>query len=229
MFNYNKGTTIMDIQFETRSFYPDELIFLKTLKTQKEKASKGNIKFYHFIISGLLGACFTYITTIIPDSFWTFLFGTIAVLSFSFVAFIPYEIYKMKRKHNKFIQQLKSTIDKGTVDTCIIKTKRIAVAPEYEDESDLYIVELNNDEVLYLWDTEYNLNKIFPCLDFEIYEDQFFKLTGRQVYPLSDKIQPVAIKKKAKRNFIEQYGSVGNLETENISFDELLEKYNNCT
>ena len=80
-----------------------------------------------------------------------------------------------------------------------------------------------------MWDTEYNLNKIFPCLDFEIYEDQFFKLTGRQVYPLSDKIQPVAIKKKAKWNFIEQYGSVGNLETENISFDELLEKYNNCT
>ena len=89
----------MDIPFKTRPFYPDELRLLKTLRTQKEKEGGGRIKFYHFVIAGLLGAGCTYIAATLPDSFWTFLFGTIAVFSFALIVFTPYEIYKMKRKH----------------------------------------------------------------------------------------------------------------------------------
>lgn len=218
----------MNITYKTRNFYPDELRVLKSLKTQKEKEISSKIKVYHFLIAGLLGAGLTYVTTIIPDSFWTFLFGTIAVFAFGFIVFMPYEIYKLKKRHKLFLRQLGSTIEKGTVETCLINTKRIAIAPEYEDENDLYIVELNDNEVLYLWDTEYNLNKKFPSLDFEIYENSFFKLIGRQIYPLSEKIQPVKIDKKAKWNFMKQYGASGHLETEKINFDDLLTKYNNC-
>ncbi|MBW8362591.1 MAG: hypothetical protein K0M56_10455 [Kaistella sp.] len=218
----------MDITYKTRNFYPDELRLLKTLKTQKGKEVSRKIRVYHIFISGLLGAGFSYIAIIIPNSFWTFLFGTIAVLAFSFIIFMPYEIYKIKRKHKDFLQQLTSLIDKGTVDTCQIKTKRIAVAPEYEDESNLYIVELNNNEVLYLWDTEYNLSKKFPCSDFEIYEDNYFKLLGKQVYSLSEKIHPIKIDRKAKWNFMKRYGAPGHLETEKINLDELIEKYNTC-
>ncbi|WP_194778675.1 hypothetical protein, partial [Pararhodonellum marinum] len=218
----------MNITYKTRNFYPDELRILKSLKTQKEKETSSKIKVYHFLIAGLLGAGLTYVTTIIPDSFWTFLLGTIAVFAFGFIVFMPYKIYKLKKRHKLFLRQLSSTIEKGTVETCLINTKRIAIAPEYEDESDLYIVALNNNEVLYLWDTEYNLNKKFPCLDFEIYEISFFKLIGRQIYPLSEKIHPVKIDKKAKWNFMKQYGASGHLETEKINFDNLLTKYNNC-
>jgi hypothetical protein len=216
----------MNIAFKTRNFYPDELRILKTLKTQKEKETSSKIKYYHFLIAGLIGASFTYVTAIIPDSFWTFLFGTISVFAFAFIVFMPYEIYKQKNRHKLFSRQLSTTLEKGTVDTCVVNTKRIAIAPEYEDENDLYIIELNDNEVLYLWDTEYNLNKKFPCLDFEIYEDSFFKLIGRQIYPLSEKIQPEKIDKKAKWNFIKTYGASGHLETEKINFDELLQKYN---
>ena len=218
----------MNIAYSTRNFHPDELRILKTLKTQKEKETSSKFKFYHFLIAGILGAGLTYITTIIPDSFWTFLFGTIAVFAFSFIVFGPYEIYKQKNRHKLLLRQLSSALEKGTVDTCLVHTKRIAIAPEYEDESDLYIVELNDNEVLYLWDTEYNLNKKFPCLDFEIYENSFFKLIGRQIYPLSEKLKPVQIDKKAKWNFMKTYGASGHLEIEKINFDELLQKYNNC-
>lgn len=218
----------MNITYKTRNFYPDELRLLKTLKTQKEKETRVKIKLYHFVVAGILGTGLTYGATIIPDSFWTFLFGTIAVFTFAFIVFTPYEIYKQRNRHKVFLRQLNTTIEKATVDTCLINTKRIALAPEYEDESDLYIVELNDNEVLYLWDTEYNLNKKFPCLDFEIYEDSFFKLIGRQIYPLNEKVMPLKIDKKAKWNFMKQYGSFGHLETETINFDELLEKFNNC-
>jgi hypothetical protein len=218
----------MSITYKTRNFHPDELRLLKTLKTQKEKETISKIKFYHFIIAGLLGAGLTYVVTTIPDSFWTFLFGTIAVFAFAFIVFTPYEIYKQKNRHKLFLRQLSETIERDMVETCLVNTKRIAIAPEYEDESDLYIVELNDNEVLYLWDSEYNLNKKFPCLDFEIYEDNFFKLIGRQIYPLSEKIQPVQIDKKRKWNYMKQYGASGHLEIEKIDFDELLTKYNNC-
>jgi hypothetical protein len=218
----------MNINYKTRNLYPKELRLLKTLKTQKEKETTSRIKFYHFLIAGLVGTGLIYITSIIPDSFWTFLFGTIAVFAFAFIIFMPYEIYKMKRLHRDFLKELTSLIDNGTVDTCQIKAKRIAIAEEYEDENDLYIIELNESEVLYLWDTEYNLNKKFPCSDFEIYNEDFFKLLGRQVYPLGDKIQALKIDKKTKWNYMKKNGAAGHLEIEKISFDELLEKYNNC-
>ena len=218
----------MNISYRSRSLYPVELRLLKTLKAQKEKETSSPIKFLHYFFALLIGACLTYVTTIIPDSFWTFLLGTIAILSFAFIVFMPYEIYKKKNRHKLLLQQLMTTILKGTVETCLVNAKRIAIAPEFEDESDLYIVEIYDNEVLYLWDSEYNLNKKFPCLDFEIYEDSFFKLIGRQVYSLSEKIQPVKIDNKAKWNFMKKYGVARHLELEKTNFDELIQKYNNC-
>ncbi|MBL7739272.1 MAG: hypothetical protein JNK14_08625 [Chitinophagaceae bacterium] len=218
----------MDILFKTRPFYPDELRLLKTLKTQREKESGGKIKFYHFVIAGFSGAGFTYLAALLPDSFWTFLFGTLAVFAFAFLVFTPYEIYKMRRKSKDFLQRLNATIDKGTVDTYLINTKRIAVAKEYEDEGDLFLIDYDNDKVLYLWDYDYNLRKKFPCLDFEIYEDNFFKLFGRQVYPLSDRIKPLTIDRKAKWSYMSKIGTPGHLQIDNTNFDKLVEEYNNC-
>jgi hypothetical protein len=218
----------MDLPFKSRHFYPDELRILKALKTQKEKEGGSKIKFHHFAIAGLLAAGFTYIATILPDSFWTFLFGTLAVFLFAFIIFTPYEIYKMRRKGKEFLQRLNATISKGTVDTWLINAKRIAVANEYEDEGDLYIIEFDTDKILYIWDYDYNLHKKFPCLDFELYEDNFFKLFGRQVYPISDRIKPLTIDKKAKWNYMSKIGAPGHLQTDNINFDKLVDEYNNC-
>jgi hypothetical protein len=218
----------MKFQTKTRQFYTDELKILNSLLTKTKKEAKSKIKFYHFLFAGLLGASFVYITSIIPDSFWTFLLGTIAVFCFAFIVFVLYEIYKDIKRRRVFIDTLQNYIDKQTIDTYKINALRIAIAPEFEDESDLYILELEKNKVLYLWDTEYNLKKKFPCLTFEIYEDKFFKLVGRQIYPLSEKIEPIKIDKKAKWNYMKKYGVWEHLETENIGFDELIEKYNNC-
>jgi hypothetical protein len=86
----------MDIVFKTRQFYPEELRLLKTLRSQKVK--EGDIKFrvHYLLIAGILGVGFTYITTLIPDSFWTFIFGTLAVVSFSFIFLVPYSVYTMR-------------------------------------------------------------------------------------------------------------------------------------
>lgn len=216
----------MDILFKTRHFYPDEQKLLKILKTQKEKEGRGKIKYYHFLIAGFLGAGFTYLASLTKGSFWVFPFGVLAVFAFAFIVFMPYEMYKAQKKNKLFLQQLNAYIDRGTVDTCLINAKRIAVAKEYEDEGDLFIIEYDTDRILYLWDYDYNLQKKFPCLDFEIYEDNFFKLAGRQVYPLSDRINPLTIDKKAKWNYISKAGAPEHLETCNVNFDKLTGEYN---
>jgi hypothetical protein len=92
----------MNIAYKTRNFYPDELRVLKTLKTRNEKKTGSKIKFCHFLVAGLSGAGLTYVASIIPDGFWTFLLGTTAVFAFAFVLFVPYEIFKQKNRHKLF-------------------------------------------------------------------------------------------------------------------------------
>ncbi|TXD80774.1 hypothetical protein ESY86_20050 [Subsaximicrobium wynnwilliamsii] len=218
----------MNIKYKPRNLNSNELRILRYLKTKTEKNERGKIKFYHFLIAGLLGVCLIYITSIIPDSFWTLILGTLAVFSFAFIVFTPYEIYKAKKQHKEFLNLLNSLIEKGTVETCQIESTKIAIAPEYEDENDMYIIKLNENEVLYIWDTEYKLNRNFPSLKFEIYGIDFFKITGKQINPLSEKILPLKIDRKAKWNFMKQYGIYGHLEIEKSNFEKLILKYKNC-
>ena len=216
----------MNIPKTTRQFFPAEQRILKSLLTKATKEANSKRKYYHFLIAGCIPVACSYIASIIKIDFLFFVFGTLAVIACAFIVIMPYEIYKDKKMIKNTVRTLQCFLDKGTVDTYQIKSSRIAFAQESEDESDLYIVEFDEDKVLCLWDIEYNLYKKFPCLDFEIYEDAFFKLTGRQIHPLSDKIQPIKVDMKAVWNYSEQYGGLGHLEIENIGFDKLLEKIN---
>ena len=218
----------MDISFKTRHLYPDELRRLKNLKTQTERNNNVKIKFYYFVLAGLLGAGCTYIAIFTHDNVWILPIGTLAVLSFGFIIFTPYEIFRRKKKYKGLLQGIQAAIERGTVATCVINAKRIAVAKEYEDEGDLFIIEFDINKVIHLWNYDYSLKKKFPCLDFEIYEDDFFKLFGRQIYPLSNRIKPIIIDRKAKWNYMKKIGAPGHLQTDNIALDAIIEKYNNC-
>jgi hypothetical protein len=221
------------MEFKTRELYPDELRVLKTLKTGTEKKYATKLKSRHYFILALfMGIFFAYLASLTnEDSFWFFICGTIAVFSFVAVVVMPYETYKKEKKNKDFLQRLNELIEKQMVDTCNINTTRIALVKEYKDEGDWYIVELCKDKVLYLFDSEYNLHKKFPCLQFEIYESRFFELTGRQIYPLSEKIKPVMIIQKNRKRWeympdidtSEQLpGAPEFVLTENKNFDELI-------
>lgn len=215
----------MEITYSPRALYLAELKLLKRIIAEKEKQANRRIKFSHFLIIGTVGMICAYIAVKVPESFWTFLFGTLGVLAFAFIMFMPYEIYKLTKTHKLVLNQINTIIDKGVVHTCRISAERIAIAPEYEDEGNLYIIELNKNEVLYLWDGEYNLNKIFPCLEFEIYDNTFYECTHIQIYPLSDKTKPIKIDKKAKWDYMMKFGVPGNLEIHKIAFDETLKQF----
>lgn len=92
----------MEITYSHRALYPAELKLLKRIIAEKEKQANRRIKFPHFLIIGTVGMICTYIAVKVPESFWTFLFGTLGVLAFAFIVFMPYEIYKLTKHINLY-------------------------------------------------------------------------------------------------------------------------------
>ena len=213
----------------TRSLNSDEVIILEKLIKKSEREIKSKNKNHYYLIAIVLGIGFVYLASIISIQFLVFVFGTLAVILFSFVVFTPYELYKDRKRHKKNITLASQYLTEKLIEVIPVKAKRIAVAKEYEDEGDLIIVEYDTNKILYLWDYDYNLKKKFPCLEFDIYEDNFFKLIGKQVYPINEEIKPIIIKAKDKWNYLKKFGAPGHMESIDMDFDELILKYNNVT
>jgi len=217
-----------ELVYQPRQFYPDELRILKTLKTKKEKTPRGRIKFYHYLIAALCGVLFIWLAVLINGGFFSIVLGTMAVFAWAFIVFMPWEAYKYKKRNASFLKELNVLIEKGTVNTSIIYARQVAVAKEYEDEGDLFIVEKETNELLFLWDHDYNLRKKLPCLNFEVYEEKFYQLTGRQVYPRSEQIVPVSINKKAKWEYMSKVGLPGHLEIKAMDFETFITAVKSC-
>lgn len=198
------------------------------MKRKKEKEQGGKIKFYHFLVAAVLAAGFGYLTSISPNGWVGFIPGIVTVLAAGFVVFMPYELYKLKKGRREFMVALNDLIDGGTVATCHIHATRIALAKEYEDEGDLFIVEIDEGNLLSLWDYDYTLRKKFPCLDFEIYEEKFAKPLGRMIYSLSERINPVTIDRKAKWSYMSKVGAPDHLEVIKANFDQFISEINDC-
>lgn len=219
----------IDIPGVSRHFYPDELRLLTTLRKKKEQELQKKPRYHYFLVAAIIGVLFNYLAAITNIGFLGFVFGTIAVFAYCYVVFMPYELYKNRKKLVSFIADLQALINKGSVTTHLIKTTRIAIAEEHEDESTLYIIEYDTGSVFHLWDYDYDLYKKFPCLDFEIYEDSFYKLIGRRIYPLSKRIEPtIVINHEHKWAYMKKFGAPSHLQKEEISFDTLIEKYKSC-
>ena len=66
-----------------------------------------------------------------------------------------------------------------------------------------------------------------PCLAFEIYNEKFYKLIGRQVNPLSEKIKPIVIDAKSKWAYLKKVGGPDHLSIEKRDFDKLVDQIKN--
>jgi hypothetical protein len=214
--------------YQKRPLTPKESQVLQKLAAKKRGGPGAHIKYYHFVIAAILGAGFTWLAMLTEDSFWVLPFGTFAVFSFAFIVFMPYEIYQWRKKQQHTLKQYQAFLQRGAVDTFQVHATQIALAEEYEDEGDLYIVACNSGQILYLWDTDYTMRKNFPCLEFELYESDFAVLFGRQINPLSNRVTPVMIDKTAKWNYMSQVGVPEHMEMEPGNFDTILETIQRC-
>lgn len=219
--------TVKTFEIQRRQLNVKETKALKKIKASGEKDIKRGYKIHYLIIATGIGTVGAVLAKWTSYDFLTFIFGTISVLSFGFVIFMPYEIYKDIKRAKKRVSEIDRIIGQDGIDVSRVKATRIAVAKEFEDEGDLYIVEITSKEILYLWDNDYNLKKNFPCLEFEIYNEDLHNLIGRQINPLSEKIKPITVDAKTKWAYLKKVGSPGHLTIEKQGFEELLEQINN--
>lgn len=209
----------------SRPLLANEIRLLNKLKSNAIKERVSKFKLHDFVFIFLAGAVFTNMAMLMDVRMAVIVFGTIAVLCFSFVVFAPYEMYKQRAQSRKRWSKLNQLLMENGIQVTRVNALQIAVAKEYEDEGDLFIVEYKAGEVLYLWDYDDQLKKRFPCQQFEIYTPDFTSLTGRPVHALSERIQPRVIDAKAKWKYLKKYGGPGHMTTEQIEFEELMSRF----
>lgn len=174
----------------SRPLLADEIRLLNKLKRKSLKQRVSRFKVSDFIFIFLTGILFLDAAMLIEVDFAVAVFGAMAVLCFSFVVLAPYEMYKQHRRSKKRWSQLNHLLMENGIQVTRVNALQVAVAKEYEDEGDLFIIEYKAGEVLYLWDHDNQLKKRFPCQQFEIYKEDFTSLTGRPVHALSERIHP---------------------------------------
>ncbi|MBO9731361.1 MAG: hypothetical protein J7623_22165 [Chitinophaga sp.] len=190
----------------------------------KQRVSRFTVSDFIFIF--LTGLAFTEMAIRIDVRIATWVFGTVAFMCFAFILLAPYEMYRIRRRSKKRWALANRMLMENGIRVTRVNVLQVALAKEYEEEGDLFIVEYKAGEVLYLWDHDHQLKKRFPCQQFELYTPDFTYLTGRPVHALSAKIQPREIDARAKWKYLKKYGGPQHMTTEQIEFEELMERFN---
>lgn len=210
-----------------RCLYPNEITLLRQEQADALSRLQPKVKQYHYlaaVLSGILFFCLAYLLASYSD-FLVFLFGTIAVLCGAFVVFIPFEERRQIEKERVKAAKIEELIATNKIEVTPVTATRVAIAPEYEDECNMYVFEIAPDNVLYLWDYDYNLEEIFPCLEFDVYDDEVQGLIGYAVNPLSEKVDPVVLDREKKWKAMTDSGLPEDMSIEHVGFDRVVERY----
>jgi hypothetical protein len=214
---------LKNLERQTRPLLEKEIRALKKMRSVAEKELQQAYRYRSIIIALAIAAGCTFLAVWAPYQILVLLFGTIAVLAFGWVLFMPFEIYKDVKKRKARINEVSRALERGTVDVFPMTAKQFALAKEYEDEGDLYIIEMNDGRILYIWDDDYNLKKNFPAHSFELYDEEFSMVIGRRLNPLSEKVNPILIDAKAKWAYFEKTeGAPENMTFEKKDFSKLV-------
>ncbi|PQJ12769.1 hypothetical protein CJD36_003200 [Flavipsychrobacter stenotrophus] len=211
----------------SRPLYSNEIALLRQAQADALSQLQPKVKQYHYLVAVLLGILFFYLAYL-SASHSNFLFSflvLIAVLCGAFVVFIPFEERRQIEKSRVKAAKIEDLIAINEVEVTPVAATRVAIAPEFEDECNMYVLEIATDNVLYLWDYDYNLEEIFPCLEFDVYDDVVQGLIGYAVNPLSEKVDPVVLDREKKWKAMTDSGLPKDMSIEHIRFDEVVEQF----
>lgn len=200
-----------------------EIKTLKKVRNSRESELERGYKTRAIITAVIIGIASLYLATWTRYDLFTFILATLAVFSFAYLIIQPFETFKDRKRARSIINRVNAFLEPGNIEVMPVSATRVALAREFKDEGDLYIVDTSGSTILYMWDSMGNLKKNFPCLQFEIYDRDFAELIGRQINPLTEKIKPIEIPAKAKWNYL-QKTKPEHLAIEKKNFDKLVEK-----
>jgi hypothetical protein len=207
---------------QSRALSEKELRALKKMRATSEQGLKRALRLSTIATAVLIGVAAIFVAISTSYNIIALMSGTIAVLSLGYALFLPVEVYKDIRKLKSQLAEINTAIQTNQVIVFPLTAKQFAVAKEYRGEGDLYIIETNDGTILYIWDDNDNLKKNFPAHSFEVYDDGFAKLIGRQLNPISEKVTPIVIDSKAKWAYLEKNAAPGNMTFEKKDFNKLV-------
>lgn len=184
----------MGLERKTRPINAKEAKELAKLKTDIEVRIKNKTpKPGHYTKVIILAICTALLAVLTRGSALNFLFATTSVFAVSYCIFTPFELKKIIKRSAGTLISLDNLLTVGKINVFMVNALRIAKAVEFDDEGDLFIIEYEVGEILYFWNYKYERPKNFPCLEFEIFDEDYSKLTGVTVNSLSEKIKPIII------------------------------------
>lgn len=207
----------------TRPLHGKEVNALKRLRHKMKKTLSNKVKWHLYFIALFIGVAGTDMALHLKHEFLQFLFTMLAICCFSYGTLVPYWLYRTRRDAKKKLKMLNILLADRQVKVTPVDALQIAVAEPFKHEKLLYIIAYELNKVLYF--NDHGFGRAYPCLKFEIYEDVFFEATGRRIYPLSEKIEPLVISGKQKKAYQEKNGRPEHLTTESINFNVLVKAY----
>lgn len=204
-----------------------ELKTLGKIRSRREKELAQPFPWAQPLFAIVLCALSLYLATWTRYDLVTFVLVLFAIFCLAFAVIRPYEYYKDRRKARSLMNRADAVLQSGVVEVAAVTAKQVALAKASGNDGDLYIIEVDKGNILYMWDRFDNLKKNFPCLQFEIYSEEFASLIGRQISPLSEKVKPIAVDPKATQNYFKKAGEPAHLAMERKNFEKLIERINN--
>lgn len=206
-----------------RPLLTSEINILKRLQRKMKKTLATKEKWHHYVIALLAGIAGTYLAFHLKMGFVQGLSIQLAIIGFSLLIFMLYTLYRTRRSAKNKLSLIDALLAEKQVKVTPVDALKMAVAEEFKNEKQLYIIAYELNKVFYF--NDYGFGRAYPCLKFEIYEDAFFEATGRRIHPLSEKIEPLIISSKHKWTYLEKKGWPEHLTTEPINFDALVKAY----
>lgn len=140
--------------------------------------------------------------------------------------------YKGRKKKQKYLKELQTLADQGTIEILKINSKRAILFKEKEDEGNLYLIEDISGSCIYLWDDQVLIpEKLkFPKATNEIYLDKsFIWALSSKVNCYGEVVELIKVAGDKKWNLFKESGFPNDLEKTEKSFDTLLTEIKNTT
>lgn len=208
----------------TRPLYPEEQAFLLRLRSRLALPVRLPVKVYWLFVLLLVGeVCFHLMSLSRYEGVFS-LFGILTACSFAVVGYVPVAWFVAKKHRLKRIRAIDTVLKSGTVGVTPVEARRTALAMEHAREGDLWIIEYERDQLLFLWDYTSKLRRLLPRERFELYDAAFEPLFGRMVYASGPKTLPTFIDSVAKYRYFSRHGAPEQLSTAAADFEETVNR-----
>ncbi len=156
------------------------------------------------------------------------LIGFIFSVCIALLFYFPFEQIKSRKRLNNENTQIESLINKNEIEVYEIQTNQAIHFIQYDDEGELYLIQISENKLLYIWDDQTLIKKTkFPNTHFEIYKDIDLRwLLWNKVTYKGQRFTPKKVTANTKSKYFKAEGYPEDLTEIEGNIESFFEKVN---